>query len=79
MVSDTLNPTWDSTSKSLPTLMLIYSDKMLDLVEQDYLSDVYNLSNANTLSVLNSILSQVQEEGNARVPTNAKKIKSLYE
>lgn len=52
---------------------------MLDLVEQDFLTDVYNLTNANTLSVLNSIMLQIQEEGNATIPANAPKISKLYQ
>lgn len=48
----------DMSSLSVDSLSTIfynntYSDRVIDLVESDFMSDVYNLQSANTLCVLN--------------------------
>ena len=55
------------------------SDKIIDIVETDFMQDIYSIDNANTLCILNQILTQIETEGTSRVPSSAQKIHSLYE
>jgi hypothetical protein len=48
------------------------------MIQEDYLKDIYNIANANTISVLNQILIQIHEDGNARVPIHYDKVNNIY-
>eukprot|EP00347_Sterkiella_histriomuscorum_P019571 403341127 len=54
-------------------------EKLSSFIEQDFLKDVYQVQNANTLSALNQVINQILLEGNTKAPANADQITHLFQ
>ncbi|CDW91827.1 exocyst complex component 5 [Stylonychia lemnae] len=70
---------WQDGIRYSQNYLRFSDEKLLSFIEQDFLKDIYNLQNANTLTVLNQVMSQIALEGNTKTPQNSEAITHLYQ